>query len=129
MFILLQRLSCDSCHLNLSLPNLNKCGVLNLLDEVLWSQFAGSYIFIDAFDKNLGDKARLLSGWMEANQAVCLQFWYHMHGLGIGNLSIFMKTNQTETLVWWLSGDQGKRWRFGQTALNNPSLYKVRCKQ
>ncbi|XP_020614800.1 MAM and LDL-receptor class A domain-containing protein 2-like [Orbicella faveolata] len=47
-----------------------------------------------------------------------------MHGSDTGNLSIYVKTNQSETLVWRLSGDQGNRWRFGQTALNSPSSYK-----
>ena len=88
--------------------------------------FAGSYIFIEASQKNPGDKARLLSGWIEPNETICVQFWYHMHGSDIGNLSIYLKTNQSETLVWRLSGDQGNRWRFAQTALNSPSLYKVR---
>ena len=69
--------------------------------------------------------ARLLSDNIEPNENVCVQFWYHMHGSNTGNLSIYVKTNQSETLVWRLSGDQGNRWRFGQTALNSPSLYKV----
>jgi len=84
----------------------------------------GSYIFIEASKRNPGEKARLLSGWIEANETVCVQFWYHMHGSDIGNLNIYVKTNQSETPVWRLSGDQGNRWRFGQTALNSPSLYK-----
>ena len=89
--------------------------------------FAGSYIFIESSGKNTGDKARLLSGWIEPNEVICVQFWYHMHGSDIGKLNIYLKTNQSETLVWSLSGDQGNRWRFGQTALNSPSLYKVSC--
>ena len=67
----------------------------------------------------------MLSEDIEPNENVCVQFWYHMHGSGTGNLSIYVKTNQSETLVWRLSGDQGNRWRFGQTALNSPRLYKV----
>jgi len=84
----------------------------------------GSYIFIEASQKKPGDQARLLSDEIEPNENVCVQFWYHMHGSEIGKLSIYLKTNQSETLVWRLSGDQGNRWRFGQTALNSPSLYR-----
>ena len=87
--------------------------------------FAGSYIFIEASPRSPGDKARLISDEIEPNEVVCVQFWYHMHGLDIGSLGIYLKTNQSETLVWRLSGDQGNRWRFGQTVLNSTSLYKV----
>ena len=87
--------------------------------------FAGLYIFIEASKKNPGDKARLFSDETEPNENVCVQFWYHMHGSEIGKLSIYLKTKQSEELVWRLSGDQGNRWRFGQTALNSPSFYKV----
>ena len=92
----------------------------------IFFSFPGSYIFIEASQRSPGEKARLLSGWIEPNETVCVQFWYHMHGSDIGNLSIYVKTNQSETLVWRLSGDQGNRWRFGQTALNSPFLFKVR---
>ena len=72
-----------------------------------------------------GDAARLLSDWIELNEEVCIQFWYHMYGSDIGNLSIYLKTNQSETVVWTLSGNQGDQWRFGQTALNSRDAYKV----
>ena len=95
--------------------------ILKLLDI----SFLGSYIFIESSRKNPGEKARLLSDWIGANETVCVQFWYHMHGSDIGDLNIYVKTNQSEALVWRLSGDQGNHWRFGQTALNSPNLYKV----
>ena len=85
----------------------------------------GSYIFIEASQRSPGEKARLLSGWIEPHETVCFQFWYHMHGADIGNLIVYLKTNQSETLVWRLSGDKGNLWRFGQKTLNSPSFYKV----
>ena len=86
---------------------------------------SGSYIYIEASQRKPGERARLLSSWMEPNETICLQFWYHMHGSDIGNLSVYLKTNQSESLVWRLSGENGNRWRFGQTALNSPNYYKV----
>ena len=62
---------------------------------------------------------------MEPNETICLQFWYHMHGLDTGNLSVYLKTDQSESLVWRLSGENGNRWRFGQAALNSQNYYKV----
>lgn len=85
----------------------------------------GSYIFIEASQRSPGEKARLLSGWIEPNETVCLQLWYHMHGADIGNLIVYLKTNQSQTLVWRLSGDKGNLWTFGQKTLNSPSFYKV----
>ena len=86
----------------------------------------GSYIYIEASPQIPGDAARLFSDWMEPNEVVCIQFWYHMHGSDIGNLSIYLKTKQSETVVWTLSGNQGDQWKFGQTALNSRDAYKVR---
>ncbi|CAH3034563.1 unnamed protein product, partial [Pocillopora meandrina] len=40
----------------------------------------GSYIYIEASPQIPGDAARLFSDWMEPNEVVCIQFWYHMHG-------------------------------------------------
>lgn len=90
---------------------------------------SGSYIYIEASQRKPGERARLLSSWMEPNETICLQFWYHMHGSNIGNLSVYLKTNQSESLVWRLSGENGNRWRFGQTALNSPNYYKVSYSQ
>ena len=107
----------------------SKFGSENKLTEIYIYKctiFSGSYIYIEASGRNFGDKARLLSDWMEPDETVCFQFWYHMYGSNIGNLSIYLKTNQSEKLVWSLSGDQGNRWRFGQTALNSTRWYKVR---
>ena len=72
-----------------------------------------------------GDAAKLLSDWMEPNEKVCIQFWYHMYGSDIGHLSIYLKTNLSETIVWTLSGNQGDQWKFGQTALISRDAYRV----
>ena len=85
----------------------------------------GSYIYIEASPQLPGDRARLLSDWMGPNEVVCIQFWYHMYGSEIGNLSIYLKTNQSETIVWTLSGNQGDQWKFAQTTLNSGDAYKV----
>ena len=96
------------------------------LEKVFY--FSGSYIFIEASQRSPGEKARLIADEIEPNEVICVQFWYHMHGSDIGSLGIYLKTNQSETLVWRLSGDHGNRWRFGQTALNSTSLYTVRSR-
>ena len=87
--------------------------------------FIGSYIYIEASPQRFGDVARLLSKWMEPNQSACVQFWYHMYGSDIGNLSFYLKTNQSKTLVWRLSSDQGDRWKFGQFSLISEKAHRV----
>ena len=87
--------------------------------------FIGSYIYIEASPQRSGDVARLLSEWMEPNQSACVQFWYHMYGSDIGNLSFYLKTNKSETLVWGLSSDQGDRWKFGQFSLSSERAHRV----
>ena len=87
--------------------------------------FIGSYIYIEASPQRSGDVARLLSEWMEPNQSACVQFWYHMYGSDIGNLSFYLKTNKSETLVWRLSSDQGDRWKFGQFFLSSERAHRV----
>ena len=87
--------------------------------------FIGSYIYIEASPQRPGDVARLLSEWMEPNQTACVQFWYHMYGSDIGNLSFYLRTDQSETLVWRLSSDQGDRWKFGQFPLISERAHRV----
>ncbi|XP_022809604.1 uncharacterized protein LOC111346591 [Stylophora pistillata] len=84
----------------------------------------GSFIYVEASPQRFGDVARLLSDWMEPNESTCVQFWYHMYGSDIGNLTFYLKTNQSETLVWRLSGDQGDRWKFGQFSLISDRAYR-----
>ena len=36
-----------------------------------------------------GDKARLMSPTYTDNSAICVQFWYHMYGNGIGTLNVY----------------------------------------
>ena len=89
--------------------------------------FIGSFIYVEASPQRFGNVARLLSDWIEPNEPTCVQFWYHMYGSDIGNLSFYLKTNQSETLVWRLSGDQGDRWKFGQFSLISDRAYRVSC--
>lgn len=45
--------------------------------------------------RTTGDAARLISPLYQDNQAVCLSFWYHMYGNGIGTLNVYaqVRTN------------------------------------
>ena len=53
---------------------------------------SGNYMFIEtSAPRKPGDKARLSTGPLNANKAVCLQFYYHMSGANIGSLNIWVQ--------------------------------------
>jgi hypothetical protein len=68
----------------------------------------------------------MISGWLNANETLCLQFWYHMYGKDIGALTVILKINQSETLIWQKRGNLGDKWIFAQTTLKHREKYKVR---
>ena len=37
-----------------------------------------------------------------------------MKGKDVGSLQVYIQTNQTKTLVWNTTGEQGDKWNFGQ---------------
>ena len=85
----------------------------------------GNYIFIEASQKNLGDKARLVSEWQKGGTVLCLQLWYHMHGKHIGSLSVYIVTSHSERLAWKQQGNRGDSWKFAQTTLTSSTSFKV----
>ncbi|KAH3887700.1 hypothetical protein DPMN_011719 [Dreissena polymorpha] len=68
-----------------------------------------------------GNKARLYSQVYPAYNAIkCFSFYYHMYGLDIGQLNVYLRLNQssssfsTEAMRWSLSGNYGTTWALGQ---------------
>lgn len=83
------------------------------------------FLFIEASQRRHGENAEILSDWLEPNETVCLQFWYHMQGSHVGNLSVFTSTNTTERLAWVQRGEQGDVWISGQATLNEVVRFRV----
>ncbi|CAF4812517.1 unnamed protein product, partial [Rotaria sp. Silwood2] len=67
-----------------------------------------------------GDKARLISVVEQPQYGRCLQFWYHMFGINIGQLNVYVSTNtsnnDTRTLVWSRGANVGDVWRKAQVS-------------
>ncbi|XP_048583834.1 uncharacterized protein LOC5504590 isoform X1 [Nematostella vectensis] len=84
----------------------------------------GSYLYIEASGHKQDEAARLVSGVLDANETVCLQFWYHMYGRHIGSLRVIITSNTTATLVWEQRGDKGDVWRYGQIALKSAEEFR-----
>jgi len=89
---------------------------------------SGKYIFLEAsVPHKAGESAVLASSLIEAGKATCVQFWYHMKGKDIGSLKVYIQTNESRTLVWKRTGEQGNNWNFGQVGHKEDfSSYKVR---
>ena len=77
-----------------------------------------------------GDKARLLSEDFSptTTRGRCVKFWYHMFGNTIGTLRVLVKTgagNQSETVIWELSGNFGDQWYSAQAPVTSGKPYQV----
>ena len=73
------------------MPNLYN-NVLNTVWKCLF--YLGHYMYIEASAPRLrGDIARLLSPRYTDRQDMCVQFYYHMYGNGMGTLNVYTKVN------------------------------------
>ena len=91
--------------------------------------YQGKYLFLEASDYRAGERAILVSSIIGPGKSICVQFWYHMKGKDVGSLKVYIQTNQTnqtKTLVWNTTGEQGDKWNFGQVGYKGDSKsYKV----
>lgn len=58
---------------------------------------------------------------------LCLLFYYQLQGEAQGSLRVLLRdSDQEETLLWALKGDQGSHWKEGRTILpQSPKEYQV----
>ncbi|XP_013397768.1 MAM and LDL-receptor class A domain-containing protein 1-like [Lingula anatina] len=79
----------------------------------------GEYMYIEvSAPRKVNDIARLTSPKYKDNQAMCLQFYYHMYGQDIGTLNVYAKVNQAlGGAVFSMKGDQGNKWQVGQATI------------
>uniref|UniRef100_A0A8C9U098 Neuropilin n=1 Tax=Scleropages formosus TaxID=113540 RepID=A0A8C9U098_SCLFO len=88
----------------------------------------GAFLYMEASPRTEGQRARLVSPLVAAERGpLCLIFSYQLRGEGVGHLRVLLRdTDQEETLLWALKGDQGPVWREGRTVLpRSPKEYQV----
>ncbi|XP_076018121.1 neuropilin-2b, partial [Genypterus blacodes] len=99
------------------------------LDLALGSDnFSGNYLHLDAGAHTQHKRARLLSPEVAPERGpLCLLFYYQLQGEAQGSLRVLLRdSEQDETLLWVLKGDQGPHWREGRTTLpQSPREYQV----
>lgn len=87
----------------------------------------GQYVFAESSSPAAtGMHALLKSKLMPQTKSRLMTFWYHMHGLGIGKLSVIMHaTAGTTTVLWKKSGDLGDVWLNATVEIRSDQDYYV----
>ncbi|CAK9817198.1 MAM and LDL-receptor class A domain-containing protein 1 (Fragment) [Anthophora quadrimaculata] len=88
---------------------------------------AGGYAYIDSsFPRRPGDRARLVSSSFPAPSAdtpMCMHFWFHMFGSGIGTLKLFVRHFRSLDAplreIWGLNGNSGNAWFVAQITISS----------
>ncbi|XP_041467512.1 MAM and LDL-receptor class A domain-containing protein 1-like [Lytechinus variegatus] len=80
----------------------------------------GTYIYTEASGQTQGQAATLKSGDFLASQKLCMEFYYHMNGEGVGNLNIQTQADTATkvTTLETLKGNRGDVWRHDTIILN-----------
>ncbi|XP_033751988.1 MAM and LDL-receptor class A domain-containing protein 1-like [Pecten maximus] len=87
----------------------------------------GHYVYIESSRPRLqGQKARLLSTDNAPTVGSCLQFWYHMYGRQIGNLTIYVQqAGSRGSPIWSKSGNQGNKWIEAEVTVKAQSTWEA----
>jgi len=83
---------------------------------------------IDAsFPRKNGDRARLISPSLPIfpiqTSGYCLTWYYHMLGIEMGTLSVYLKTEGFTGLLWRLNENVGDIWNAAQVTIKKIPQY------
>ncbi|GLG93676.1 Uncharacterized protein GBIM_01019 [Gryllus bimaculatus] len=90
----------------------------------------GGYAYIDSgFPRRPGDTARLNSPEMEPtgpDSPLCLRFWTHMYGNGVGMLGVLLQESGGEPrYLWRLAGEAGNAWYQAEVPVSAPNSFRI----
>ena len=86
----------------------------------------GSYMYIEASDRNVKDKARLISPILQGPQ--CMTFFYNMFGYRMGSLVMYTRTTPPggeDRIIWIKSGNRGLSWKQERMSITAKNPYQV----
>lgn len=96
------------------------------------NRVTGAFAYIDAgHPRRPGDKAQLLSEEFPATDKselgpLCLRFWTHMYGNGVGSLNVYVKgASSGDVKIWGLTGDAGNNWYMGQAPIASTEPFRI----
>jgi hypothetical protein len=66
-----------------------------------------------------GEKARLVSPWMNSTTGQCVSFWYHSYGADVGALTVYKRLSSTDELysLWRLNENVGDFWNAAELTI------------
>lgn len=78
----------------------------------------------------MGSRGAMMTAVMEPtpSDGECIMFYYYMEGSGVGELSVFLQTanSNEKNKLWTRQGDQGTHWRHGRVTIFSPDVaYQV----
>ncbi|XP_025084894.1 MAM and LDL-receptor class A domain-containing protein 2-like isoform X1 [Pomacea canaliculata] len=88
----------------------------------------GYYVYLDTSPpRKPGDIADLSSALQlpTGPAGKCLIFWYHMYGVHVETLKLFLQQESNRTLIWSRSYTQGNVWRQGMRTIISHQDFKI----
>lgn len=96
------------------------------------NRVTGAFGYIDAgHPRRPGDKAQLMSEEFPATDKsaqgpLCLRFWTHMFGNGVGSLNVYVRGSVSgDVKIWGLTGDAGNNWYMGQAPIASTEQFRI----
>ncbi|XP_033638977.1 MAM and LDL-receptor class A domain-containing protein 1-like [Asterias rubens] len=89
----------------------------------------GYYLYLETSYAGKDHKAQLMSAVNEPTTntggQMCLTFWYHMYGLSINRLNVYLRQGQKDTLIWTRYQTQGNLWLKAQYNVQSIKSWQV----
>jgi hypothetical protein len=99
-----------------------------LFDHTLGTS-EGLYAYIDSSqNRKINDTAVLISQLMPDTgvNGMCIEFFYHMYGKGIGTLTVYLQREGVQPIAMWaLRGEQNDEWLQGKVGFIIASDYSI----
>ncbi|XP_071500925.1 MAM and LDL-receptor class A domain-containing protein 1-like [Diadema antillarum] len=95
-------------------------------DHTLGNQ-AGYYTYIEASNVQPGNVAKLTSSLLDngAETAYCMEFWYQMYGIHLGELTVYRQllSDSSPQAIWSETEPKGPQWNPAQITMNGTEQY------
>lgn len=81
----------------------------------------GYYMYVpSASSVRQGEKARMLSPWMNNTDGQCLSFWYHSYGADVGSLTVYKRLLSSDELypLWKINYNFGDIWNAAEITID-----------
>jgi hypothetical protein len=93
-----------------------------------YGDYNGVFLFIEASSPvQQGFNAILESTLFlpTPSYSLCMDFWYHMYGTGIGSLNVYINVSNTSSLLWTQNGNKGNQWFNGQLTIKSAKSFRI----